>query len=542
MSKKIKNQQGSALALALFLVVIISILGITLLSISSNSLKQVDYERKDQAVFYIAEAGMSLAKLEVKKELTEIQSRSYQQITEWITNENTRRKSAQPQLLRLTKAEAEAAYRMILNSEFTTFKNAPPVLESHAISSGKEATITVDTSLPADGTPLLYRINIVSKGNIDGAKEREVTQEIKIEPRLPFPEDDDSGDGDGEHNNVQTPLEGYSAISTGNINLTGSGKITGNVSTNGKLIYGWTSWVENGTIGVTSPDKIENIQASGGKNTVSQIVSPININLVDYVPKSFGDKFNIPGNIPYLLSYPALSPTGANTTLGQNGEINLGYNERNHTLLLTEQDTKLRKLSAIGGTSLTIDLGNTSGEKNLYIDTINLGEVQISIKGTGTLNIISNNISTLDGSSSIKIRDKQTSSLNLWYGGNKELSIGGTFILEGSVYNKSANIRLQGSPKLFGNIISTGKKITVHGGDASANGMYVILPNGEVAVSGSGKIKGIVMAETITVQGGGSEIIFGEPLVPIDKEITDYPTPNVNDNLFSTEETSMIEN
>ena len=540
MSKKFKNQQGSALALALFLVVIISILGITLLSISSNSLKQVDYERKDQAVFYIAEAGMSLAKLEVKKELTEIQSRSYQQITEWINSENMRRKSAQPQLPRLTKAEAEAEYRRILNSEFTTFKNAPPVLELHAISAGKEATITVDTSLPADGTPLLYRINIVSKGNIDGAKEREVTQEIKIEPRLPFPEDDDSGDG--EHNNVQTPLEGYSAISTGNINLTGSGKITGNVSTNGKLIYGWTSWVENGTIGVTSPDKIENIQASGGKNTVSQIVSPININPVDYVPKSFGDNFNIPGNIPYLPSYPALSPTGANTSLGQNGEINLGYNERNHTLLLTEQDTKLRKLSAIGGTSLTIDLGNTSGEKNLYIDTINLGEVQISIKGTGTLNIISNNISTLDGSSSIKIRDKQTTSLNLWYGGNKELSIGGTFILEGSVYNKSANIRLQGSPKLFGNIISTGKKITVHGGDASANGMYVILPNGEVAVSGSGKIKGIVMAETITVQGGGSEIIFGEPLVPIDKEITDYPTPNVNDNLFSTEETSMIEN
>lgn len=67
MSKQIKNQRGSALALALFLVVIISILGISLLSVSSNSLKQVDYERKDQAVFYIAEAGMSLAKLEVKK-------------------------------------------------------------------------------------------------------------------------------------------------------------------------------------------------------------------------------------------------------------------------------------------------------------------------------------------------------------------------------------------------------------------------------------------------------------------------------------------
>ncbi len=166
MSKQIKNQRGSALALALFLVVIISILGISLLSVSSNSLKQVDYERKDQAVFYIAEAGMSLAKLEVKKELTEIQSRSYQQITKWIDTENTRRKSTRPQLPRLKKAEAEAEYRRILNSEFKAFKNAPSILESHAISTGKVASITLDTEIPADGTPLLYRINIVSKGSI----------------------------------------------------------------------------------------------------------------------------------------------------------------------------------------------------------------------------------------------------------------------------------------------------------------------------------------------------------------------------------------
>lgn len=218
------------------------------------------------------------------------------------------------------------------------------------------------------------------------------------------------------------------------------------MSTNGKLIYGWTSWVENGTIGVTGPDKIENIQASGGKNKVSQIVPPININPVNYIPKSFGDKFNIPGNIPYLSSYPALSPTGTNTTLGQNGEINLGYNERSHTLLLTEHDTKLRKLSANENTSLTIDLGNTNGEKNLYIDNLNLGQVQISIIGSGTLNIISNNISTLAGSSGIKIKDKNTTALNLYYGGSNELFFGGDLVFEGSVYNKNANIKLQGSP------------------------------------------------------------------------------------------------
>ena len=543
MSKQIKNQRGSALALALFLVVIISILGISLLSVSSNSLKQVDYERKDQAVFYIAEAGMSLAKLEVKKELTEIQKDSYEQIKKWIKDENMNRKNAKPPSC-LTKAEAEAKYREILNSKFEAF---PPVPNSYTISAEKVASIDLDIDIPADGAPLLYHIKIKSEGSIDEAKEREVTQEIEIKPSLPFSEnvDCDGGDGEDDGHLPSPPLEGYSVISTGNINLTGSGKITGNVSTNGKLIYGWTSWVENGTIGVTGPDKIENIQASGGKNKVSQIVPPININPVNYIPKSFGDKFNIPGNIPYLSSYPALSPTGTNTTLGQNGEINLGYNERSHTLLLTEHDTKLRKLSANENTSLTIDLGNTNGEKNLYIDNLNLGQVQISIIGSGTLNIISNNISTLAGSSGIKIKDKNTTALNLYYGGSNELFFGGDLVFEGSVYNKNANIKLQGSPKFFGNIISTGKKILVHGGNATANGMYVILPYGEVEVSGSGKVKGIVMAETITVSGGSSEIIFGEPFVPIetesDKEITDYPTPDAADNLFKTKETSMIE-
>lgn len=93
MSKQIKNQRGSALALALFLVVIISILGISLLSVSSNSLKQVDYERKDQAVFYIAEAGVNLAKEEVKFKLRKIEDDAIQEMTSWIAEQNIYRKA-----------------------------------------------------------------------------------------------------------------------------------------------------------------------------------------------------------------------------------------------------------------------------------------------------------------------------------------------------------------------------------------------------------------------------------------------------------------
>lgn len=545
MSKQIKNQRGSALALALFLVVIISILGISLLSVSSNSLKQVDYERKDQAVFYIAEAGMSLAKLEVKKELTEIQSRSYQQITKWIDSENTKRKSARPQLPRLTKAEAEAEYRRILNSEFSTFKNAPPVLNSHSISAGKGATISLDTELPADGTPLLYRINIVSTGSIDGAKEREVTQEIEIEPRLPFSEDEDSGDDGGENNNVQPPgsfPDGYASIVSGNISITEGGSITGNVSLqNGTFTLKGGARV-NGDISLENPN---NIVADHWLSYTT--VPKLNIDPKSYLPPTFfpDDKFLASNSISYASKQTIGDQWNPYDVIDNQGNYNAPHTWRDpkYTLNLStgSSSIKFRNFTVDTGNDFIIDVGDK--EVDIYIDNLNIKNGKIFIKGNGKLNIYAKNISNFIGPFN---QNGNPSQLNIYHQGSSTINLNANSKIAGSFINKSSNMVLTSGAAIYGNIISGGRSIEISEG-MQTNGQYIIAPNATINLRGGGNITGIVVANNIS-SSEGTSIIYGGPATPLppgvvtETETSDYPTPNVKDNLFWTEETSMIEN
>jgi len=545
MSKQIKNQRGSALALALFLVVIISILGISLLSVSSNSLKQVDYERKDQAVFYIAEAGMSLAKLEVKKELSEIQSRSYQQITKWIDSENTRRKSTRPQLPRLKKAEAEAEYRRILNSEFKAFKNAPSILESHAISTGKVASITLDTEIPADGTPLLYRINIVSKGSIDGAKEREVTQEIEIEPRLPFSEDGDSGDGTGENNNEQPSgsfPDGYASIVSGNISITEGGSVTGNVSLqNGTFTLKGGAKV-NGDISLENPN---NIIADHWLSYTT--VPKLNIDPKSYLPPTFfpDDKFLAANNISYASKQTIGDQWNPYDVIDNQGNYNAPHTWRDpkYTLNLStgSSSIKFRNFTVDTGNDFTIDVGDK--EVDIYIDNLNIKNGKIFIKGNGKLNIYAKNISNFIGPFN---QNGNPSQLNIYHQGSSTINLNANSKIAGSIINKSSNMVLTSGAAIYGNIISGGRSIEISGG-MQTNGQYIIAPNATINLKGGGNITGIVVANNIS-SSGGTNITYGGPATPLppgvvpETETSDYPTPNVKDNLFWTEETSMIEN
>ena len=57
-----KNERGHALFLALLAIVFVSVVGIGLLTVSANSNKITVYERQNQALYYIAEAGINHSK------------------------------------------------------------------------------------------------------------------------------------------------------------------------------------------------------------------------------------------------------------------------------------------------------------------------------------------------------------------------------------------------------------------------------------------------------------------------------------------------
>ncbi|QDQ01888.1 hypothetical protein FOH38_16120 [Lysinibacillus fusiformis] len=63
------NERGYTFIIALLLIVLISVLGFALITISTNTLKVTKHERLDQSVFYIAEADLNVKRAEINSSL-----------------------------------------------------------------------------------------------------------------------------------------------------------------------------------------------------------------------------------------------------------------------------------------------------------------------------------------------------------------------------------------------------------------------------------------------------------------------------------------
>ena len=65
------NEKGFSLVIALFAIVFITILGLSILTLNLNSLNTSKKEQVDQSVFYIAESGLTYRLLEIESEVNE---------------------------------------------------------------------------------------------------------------------------------------------------------------------------------------------------------------------------------------------------------------------------------------------------------------------------------------------------------------------------------------------------------------------------------------------------------------------------------------
>lgn len=394
MSKQIKNQRGSALALALFLVVFISILGISLISVSSNSLKQVDYERKDQAVFYIAEAGINLAKEEVKLKLRKIEDDAIQEITKWIIDQNIYRKANN--LPKLTKQMARKHYvEVVLKEEFDKAIDKGYFSDtSFTISTGKVASIELQPT-SAD-----FKVKIISTGTIDSAKERVVDQEIKLRPSLynDLGDDEEDGSESGTPPLVSGDWENHTVLTSGNIVFNSSGEIHGDTSLRyGNVIfnnYSGKILTEDGSTGGkinmdSSKQSItpQNQQQKNEWHYPKTILPPLAIDPKSFLPNDFWerttDKTNQLSAIPLLSEYTLSNGVDLVTNGVLSTEDPKGYLKNNVTFNLTS-DTHLSRIRITSNRTITI---NIDSEVNLLVDDFDMNYGTINVTGNGKLNL-----------------------------------------------------------------------------------------------------------------------------------------------------------
>ncbi|MEJ6950047.1 polymer-forming cytoskeletal protein [Natronospora cellulosivora (SeqCode)] len=109
----------------------------------------------------------------------------------------------------------------------------------------------------------------------------------------------------------------------------------------------------------------------------------------------------------------------------------------------------------------------------------------------------------------------------MYYKGDKEPSIEGSAQFNGNFYTKSSPLTLRGSAGIKGNIISGGNSLIIEG-DSEANVRALYAPNADIEFSGSGKVKGSLIGNSINMVGGAS-IEFAEEMTDLPQEDLGFP-------------------
>lgn len=182
--KRLRNENGYSLLLVFFVLMFISIAGISLLTVSANSLKTSSNERKDQTIYYIAEAGLNLKKAEMLTSLRQAEEMAMKEV------DKLQRQVMNGQVIFSSKEEARNAYNTLYKttvkselkqlllmgeSKITTQYNT---FETSNYKSLPYSIVTIELANP--NNDLIYILE--SSGYIEG-KRRKVITKIKIDPQ-----------------------------------------------------------------------------------------------------------------------------------------------------------------------------------------------------------------------------------------------------------------------------------------------------------------------------------------------------------------------
>lgn len=162
----VNNDNGYTMLIALFILVLISVIGFSLLTTAANTNKTTDNERTDQAVFYIAEAGLT----QTVSKLNQLVDTSYKDATAIYNSQTGNNKQI--------KVLTDEFYTRA-GSKFIDFNNVTDKNYESTSNMSPSSTIKVNTivSTPDAG---YYEYEIISTGSI-GTRTRNVKQKIIID-------------------------------------------------------------------------------------------------------------------------------------------------------------------------------------------------------------------------------------------------------------------------------------------------------------------------------------------------------------------------
>lgn len=443
--KTLRNEDGAGLVLALMVLMVFAVLGVAVGAVTIGSHKLGNISRDNNSAYYIAEAGANLAYKEIENGVMDAYNNS--------TNDKT--------------------YFGNINGLTTPFKTEK-IYGSGFFESqfGEQPTATVTINGPenvADGE----QYEIVSIGEISG-KTRTVRKPFTVKwvPK--------TSDGTIPSTPLYSPMVVRSSV---NVN---GGEINGDVylDTNdaGSFIFGSSGYVDGNVYTSYSGNLKDIFQMPGWRdNPNNQPYNEVHYQPLETQWAEFDamlDMIKLPAGWESYNSIGNLSPVeGTASYISENvyaNSINVGGSKK-------------------------LIINNVSKDINIVVNELSVsGSGSISFAGQGKVHFYVQNKITMVGSGVINAGGNRAL-LRVYYFGSDPISFGGSVLLNGNLLVKKAAVNLLGSGNVTGALISGGSTLNLSGG--INDNVLVAIPRGNIHMSGSATVHGILVADSISLSG-----------------------------------------
>ncbi len=475
-----KNRKGSTLVIVLMVFAVLSILATVTLSFMLTENKQSIHQKNKIEAYYIARSGAEATEAAIR-EIYEEADKEIERLKEKIVtlkNDEENYTSKKSNLESLILKEFTKKEKIIEIAESGSGR-----IEINKRGFGRDKLESI--SLKTENNSII----IEAIGNVNNSREK-VIKVISI-----------------KNKDTSKEIELDKAIfSLGNIKLT-NGEIKGDIGSNALVT------VPNG-----------NPTIDGNIYTIKE---------EDFTAPKWWirDKWNNKSKVKKLFEKRTYELIKFPRFPINNSDRNFNLSGNNNEII--NQSMNYNDFKINSNTKLLID--TTNSDIILNIKNFNLLNGDIVIRGDNKLIIYAGNMSI--GSAST-INYKKEESFNKWpnklkeggnekqvdiyYENSEELIFSGNQKVRGNIFIKNAPLKITGSASILGNVFSNGGNIKLLGsGDITKGILYA--PNSAISFTGSGKVYGSVVGDSIEISGAGSVIYKSEY---IDSEYIKIPSNN----------------
>ncbi|MGF9975623.1 DUF7305 domain-containing protein [Viridibacillus arvi] len=492
----IKNENGYTLLIVLMVLVVISVLGLGLLTTTANTMKLSDKEQVDQATYYIAEAGL----VQRREQLNQIVNTAFKDTKTKYLSLSTEIKRGETQSER-DKFDFEKEFLKevqikipLSNTTFLDFEknrdNAP------------EAFVTVSIK-NLSNKELKYKIT--STGKIASNKKRTLSQNYTVAL------DVDPGNY----------ISKFAVHTTGSLFMS-NGSIIGQVATAGENSLKMTNSGAEICLKPKSKNDCLTYATLNNRDLLEKLLvqnvplpelpifpdEKFTINSNSNIPGYQENKYEVAnGNTHYLVKDKKLEP-------------NWYYNKYVYPIQRDQHFANIKIPTSNNG--FTIDISDS--HVNLYVDHKFDINSDLIIKGNGSLSIYTDEFSIIDPgrinilnnakltiyvksaipmfSGYIQSTTKNTKQVNIFYQGPDLVLFNGAATLYGSLYAKQANFHIGSGASIRGDILSGGSSIQMDGGANVITNQYILAPYANIKMGAGFDIIGSVICNTFDMSGG----------------------------------------